>query len=100
MGAPEGQAQAAHAVMQLAVRHPLHEPIIAADALPLLVKLLSEGSMQSQGYAGAALRFLAITPERLEAIEAAIPAPTSDALEAGDDAQQGRLLRKIRRYCR
>mmetsp|Transcript_1801 Transcript_1801/g.4638 ORF Transcript_1801/g.4638 Transcript_1801/m.4638 type:complete len:524 (-) Transcript_1801:9-1580(-) len=98
--APEAQAQAAHAVMQLAVRHPLQEPIIAAGALPLLVKLLSEGSMQSQGYAGAALRFLAISSARLEAIEAAIPAPTSDSPGAGDDSQQARLLRKIRHYCR
>jgi len=94
--ASEGRVQAAHAVMQLAVRHRLHEPLITAGALPVLVKLLSDGSVQSQGYAGAALRFLAVSEQRLEAIEAAIPAPTSE-----DDAeQQKRLLRKIRHYCR
>lgn len=97
-GSKEVQTQAAHAIMQLCAVDRLHEPFIAAGALPRFLQLLCDGTLVAQGYAGTTLRFLATSKKRLEAIQASIPGP-SDGDEDDGGEKHRNIMRKLKHYC-
>lgn len=98
----ECKTEATHAIMQMAQSVPMHEAVLAAGVLPLLVEQLESECPRSQGYAGAALQLLGSTPEQRKIVQDVVNAALKDAdgeLGWTGQARRENLLNRFRSYC-
>merc|ERR1712039_425310 len=90
-GSIGAKAQASLALFTIAMKDDSHSEIVAAGALPPLVRILAHGTAaKERGWAAGCLRYLATTPSTKEAIEAAVPR-----------GERGReeIMRTVQLYC-